>query len=51
MSSVIKPELLSPAGNMESVRAAVNNGCDAVYIGGKNFSARAYRASLRLLSS
>ena len=42
MSSVIKPELLSPAGNMESVRAAVNNGCDAVYIGGKNFSARAY---------
>lgn len=36
------PELLSPAGSMESVYAAVNNGCDAVYIGGKYFSARQY---------
>ena len=35
-------ELLSPAGSMESVFAAVNNGCDAVYIGGKYFSARQY---------
>jgi len=37
-----KPELLSPAGDFECVRAAVNNGCDAVYIGGKNYSARQY---------
>ena len=36
------PELLSPAGSIESVYAAVNNGCDAVYIGGKHFSARQY---------
>ena len=35
-----KPELLSPAGSLESVYAAVANGCDAVYMGGKNFSAR-----------
>lgn len=35
-----KPELLAPAGNMESLYAAVNNGCDAVYLGGKQFSAR-----------
>ncbi len=35
-----KPELLSPAGSMESVYAAVNNGCNAVYLGGKAFSAR-----------
>lgn len=35
-------ELLSPAGSMESVYAAVNNGCNAVYIGGKHFSARQY---------
>lgn len=37
-----KPELLSPAGSLESVYAAVENGCDAVYMGGKNFSARYY---------
>lgn len=35
-----KPELLSPAGSMESLKAAVNNGCDAVYLGGKDFNAR-----------
>ena len=34
------PELLSPAGNMESLRAAVENGADAVYMGGRNFNAR-----------
>jgi len=36
-----KPELLSPAGNMESFIAAVENGADAVYLGLKDFSARA----------
>ena len=34
------PELLSPAGGMESAIAAVNVGADAIYVGGKNFSAR-----------
>lgn len=37
-----KPELLSPCGSPESLRAAVNNGADAVYLGGKNFSARKF---------
>lgn len=35
-----KPELLAPAGSWESLVAAVENGADAVYLGGKNFSAR-----------
>ncbi len=35
-----KAELLSPGGSYNSVVAAVNCGCDAVYLGGKNFSAR-----------
>ena len=34
------PELLSPAADMLCLTAAVENGCDAVYVGGKNFSAR-----------
>ncbi len=38
-------ELLSPAGSKESVYAAVNNGCDAIYIGGKNFNARKYASN------
>ena len=35
-------ELLSPVGNKEMLYQAVNNGADAVYLGGKNFGARAY---------
>jgi len=35
-----KPELLAPAGSWESFVAAVENGADAVYLGGKSFSAR-----------
>ena len=34
-------ELLSPAGNFEALIAAVQNGADAVYLGGTAFSARA----------
>ena len=34
-------ELLAPAGSYESLVAAVTAGADAVYIGGKKFSARA----------
>ena len=36
------PELLAPAGDFECLVAAVKGGADAVYIGGKMFSARAY---------
>lgn len=35
-------ELLSPAGSKESFYCALNSGADAIYIGGKSFSARAY---------
>ena len=35
-------ELLAPAGNFEKLQAAIIYGADAVYIGGKNFSLRAY---------
>ena len=30
-----KIELLAPAGSMESLIAAINNGADAIYLGGK----------------
>lgn len=33
-------ELLAPAGSQEAFLAAIENGADAVYIGGKNYSAR-----------
>ncbi len=36
-----KPELLAPAGDWESLRVAVYNGADAVYIGLSDFNARA----------
>ena len=35
-----RPELLAPAGDWESLRAAVANGADAVYFGLSNFNAR-----------
>ena len=34
------PELLSPAGNMEKLRAALRFGADAVYLAGKSFGMR-----------
>ena len=37
-----KVELLAPAGNFACLKAAIANGADAVYLGGKNFSARAF---------
>ena len=37
-----KIELLAPAGNMEALKAAIQGGCDAVYIGGAHFGARAF---------
>ncbi len=37
-----KVELLAPAGNMDSLKAAVMAGCDAVYLGGVVFGARAF---------
>lgn len=40
MEKVRKVELLSPAGDMEALKAAVQNGADAVYLGASNFNAR-----------
>ena len=37
-----KPELLAPAGDMETLIMAINSGADAVYVGGEVFSARAF---------
>ena len=37
-----KPELLAPAGSPEHFKAAVENGADAIYFGGKSFNARQY---------
>ena len=34
------PELLAPAGDWECVRAAVENGADAIYFGLDQFNAR-----------
>ena len=36
----MRPELLSPAGSPEALRAAVENGADAVYLGWGAFNAR-----------
>ncbi len=41
-----KTELLAPAGSIESLKAAIHAGADAVYIGGTRFGARAYANNL-----
>lgn len=40
-----KVELLAPAGNMQSLKAAICAGADAIYLAGTNFGARAYAAN------
>ena len=44
MNKSLNPEILAPAGSMESLTAAVRCGADAVYIGAKRYSARASSA-------
>ena len=36
------PEILAPSGNIESFYAAIEAGCDAVYLAGKMFGARSF---------
>ena len=36
------PELLAPAGNLEKLKAAINFGADAVYLGGSKLNLRAF---------
>ncbi len=43
-------ELLAPAGNMEALKAAISNGCDAIYLGMQKFGARAYSSNFDLES-
>lgn len=38
----MKIELLAPAGNLETLKCAIDGGADAIYIGGKRFGARAF---------
>lgn len=33
-------EILAPVGNMESLKSAINNNADAIYLGAKSFNAR-----------
>lgn len=35
-----KVELLAPAGNIDSFKAAINSGADAIYMGVDRFNAR-----------
>jgi putative protease len=48
MMRLATPELLSPAGSLEAVRAALANGADAVYLGAERFNARDEGAQLTL---
>ena len=41
MDNIKKPELLIPAGNLETLKTAIIYGADAVYIGGEAFGLRA----------
>ncbi len=45
---VTVPELLSPAGSFDAVRAAVANGANAIYLGADRFNARDEGAQLSL---
>ncbi len=44
----MKHELLVPVGDKLSLIAAINNGADAVYLGGKKFGARAFASNFTL---
>lgn len=41
-----KIEILAPAGSFEGMKAAIQGGADAVYIGGQKFGARAFANNL-----
>ena len=40
-----RPELLAPVGNFACLEAAIEAGCDAVYLGGYAFGARSYASN------
>lgn len=39
-ADMIRPEILSPAGDMECLQSALNFGADAIYVAGKSFGMR-----------
>lgn len=41
-------ELLAPAGSLETLYAVIKSGCNAVYFGGKNYSARSYASNFTI---
>lgn len=43
-----KIELLAPAGSFEALKAAIQSGADAIYLGGTLFSARAFAANFTI---
>lgn len=48
MNNFVMPELLSPAGDIDCLKAAVQNGADCVYFGADMFSARAFSTNFSL---
>lgn len=38
-------EILCPSGDLNSLKAAIYGGCDAIYLGGTKYSARAYASN------
>jgi len=43
-----KPELLAPAGTLQTLKEVTSAGADAVYCGGKNFNMRLHRSDFNL---
>ena len=41
----MKPEVLAPVGSMDSLYAAIEAGCDAVYLSGKKYGARVFASN------
>ena len=49
MKNLVKSkEILAPAGSPEMLDYAIRGGADAVYVGGKRFSARAFSPNFNL---
>jgi U32 family peptidase len=47
-TAIATPEILSPVGNWDMLRAAIHNGADAVYMGMPGFNARGRAPTLEL---
>jgi len=45
---IVKPELLAPAGTLQTMKEVLRAGADAAYCGGKNFNMRLHRADVNL---